>query len=159
MKNKLAENMLRFGVKNLSESNIKKINGGTFEYKEAVAKFSMEAMLPVKGKLGICLDGNEPYRIETYLSKSKDNIVTGVDNFFNCCKRSKLSKGNDVVRYLGVDYYYIPCVERWVNKIDYIQLGNNKFCIYNFIDTEVYIDDVSVSVIVSYTLKDYEETN
>lgn len=144
----------------LSLPNIKKINGGSVKIRSKFRPSVQGLSLPVpKAKLGVCLDGDEPYRIETYLGKSKDNVVTGVDDFYNCCKRSKLGKGDNIVRYLGIDYYYVCCVERWVNKLDLLKIRNQRFCIYNFIDSELDIDGIPVSFIVPYTLKEYEDTN
>ena len=146
----------------LNLPNIKNINGGSI--KSGVKNWTKSVAYPAydsppKTKLGICLDGSEPYRIEYYLSKSKDNVVTGLNDFFNCCKRTKLGKGSEEVLYRGISYYYIPCVERWINKLDLLKIRNARFCIYNFLDSDTNIDGMPVSIVIPYTLKEYEETN
>lgn len=144
----------------LSLPNIKRINGGNVKYNsQVVRKLPRYDTVPPKAKLGVCLEDDKPYRIEYYLSKNKDNVVTGLNEFFNCCKRSKLGEGKEAVRYLGVDYYYIPCVERWINKLDLLYIRNTRFCIYQFIDQDFEIDGVIASIVIPYTLKEYEETN
>lgn len=138
----------------LSLPNIKVINKTEVIIKPYVIekKRIMYDNIPVPRKrIGACLYNDKYYEVEDYLAKSKDNIVTGYNNFYNCCKRSKMVNKSDAILLNGIKHYKLNCVDKYASVIDVYKIESGKFVIFNLIDSEA----EGVVKINGYTLDDY----
>lgn len=138
--------------------NIKKINGAKISFvnsSDNMNTYSQPQIPSPKMHISKCIYKNTVQDVEDYLSKSNDNIVTGSDTFYNCCKRSIVSNVKESVNFMKTEYNLIPCVNRWINGNDLRKLKNKSFVIYKFIDSDIKINDVNIAYIIPYTIDDY----
>lgn len=138
----------------LTLPKIKIINKTEVKIKPYVKKEKklMYANTPVsRNKIGVCLYKDKYYEVEEYLAKSKDNIVTGYNNLYNCCKRSKMLNKLDAILVKGIKHYKLSCIDKYASLIDSYKIEEPKFIIFNIIDTEI----EGVVKVIGYTLDDY----
>ena len=138
--------------------NIKNINGAKIRFVYSDKDMSSYSYSPIpspKMHISKCIYKNTVQDVQEYLSKSSDNIVTGSDTFYNCCKRSIVTNIKESMKFMKTDYNLVPCVNRWINSNDLRKLKNKSFVIFKFIDSDIKINDVNIAYIIPYTMDDY----
>jgi len=138
--------------------NIKKINGAKISFVnpyDNINTYTYPEIPSPKMRISKCIYKNTVQDVQDYLSKSSDNIVTGSDTFYNCCKRSIVTNVKESTSFMKTDYNLIPCVNKWINNNDLRKLKNKSFVIYKFIVSDIKINDVNIAYIIPYTMDDY----
>lgn len=137
--------------------NIKNINGAVISFldEKTPIPYSYSQIPSPKMKISKCIYKNTMQDVEEYLNKSRDNIVTGSDTFYNCCKRSSITNPRNKVKLMKTEYSLLPCINRWVNNNDFRKLLNNRYVIFKFIDSDIQIEGINISYIIPYTMDDY----
>jgi hypothetical protein len=138
--------------------NIKNINGARISFvdpEDDMNTYSYSQIPSPKIHISSCIYKNTVQDVQDYLAKSNDNIVTGSNTFYNCCKRSIVTNVRETTKFLKSDYNLTPCINRWITNNDLRKLKNKSFVIYKFIDSDIKINNVNVAYIIPYTMDDY----
>ncbi len=135
--------------------NIKNVNGAKIMFVEAPLENNYPEVPSPKIKLSKCIYKNSTLNVEEYLAESRDNIVTGKETFYNCCKRSVISNVMNTTKFMKIEYNLLPCVNLWVSNNDLRKLLNKHYVIFNFIESDIQIDGKNVAYVIPYTLDDY----
>ena len=137
--------------------NVKNINGAVISFIDPVVPipYTYSQIPSPKLKISKCIYKNTMQDVEEYLMKSKDNIVTGSDTFYNCCKRSNITNVYRKVKFMKTEYSLLPCINRWVNNNDFRKLLNKQYVIFKFIDSDIQFEGTNIAYIIPYTMDDY----